>query len=88
MLRTEHIIPAVCGDSVPRGIWRDDLPIVAAIHGENVKVNCGETTHLQDYLCIACKQYLKNQAQLDFHTESGVHLIARVCLVHGAEEPA
>jgi hypothetical protein len=87
MLRTEHIIPSVVGDPVPRGIWREDLPIVAAIHGEFVKVNCGEEMHLQDYLCVSCKQYLKNQTQLELHTETGVHLIARVCLVHGAEEP-
>lgn len=87
MFRTEHIIPAVVADAVPRGIWRDDLPIVAAINGEFVKVNCGEELHLQDFLCITCKQYLKNQTQLELHTENGVHLIARVCLVHGAEEP-
>lgn len=87
MIRTDRVIPAVAGDHVPRGIWRDDIPIIlAAENGEYVKPACGEPDH--DYLCITCKYYLKNGANLEMHTESGVHIIARVCLVHGAEEPA
>jgi hypothetical protein len=82
------VIPAVAGDYVPRGIWRDDVPVIIAHqNAEHVKVHCGEALALQDYLCISCKQYLKNQTQLELHTETGKHLIARVCLIHGAEEP-
>lgn len=80
------MIPAVAGDFVPRGIWRDDMPvIVAAKNEEYVKPRCTEET--LDYLCISCKTYLKNGTQLQFHIEQGVHVVARVCLLHGAEEP-
>jgi hypothetical protein len=86
MIRTDRVIPAVAGDAVPRGIWRDDIPIILASKNEEcVKVRCAEPDH--DFLCITCKYYLKNAANMEMHTESGVHVIARVCLLHGAEEP-
>lgn len=84
--RLDRVIPAVAGDFVPRGIWRDDMPVVVAHKNEEyVKPKCDEES--VDFICISCKHYLKNIAQLDFHTENGRHLIARVCLLHGAEEP-
>jgi hypothetical protein len=88
VIRTDRVIPAVAGDLVPRGIWREDIPVImAAENGEFVKPRCADPLETQDYLCITCKYYLKNEANMEMHTETGVHVIARVCLLHGAEEP-
>lgn len=78
-LPSERITPAREGDRIPvQALLRDQH------QGAFVKARCDADAGA--FICLPCAQYLANQYQLELHTETGAHAIARVCSQHGAEE--
>lgn len=61
------------------------VPAALADYGATVRERCGSPARA--WLCLSCSQLLANDAQREFHTETGAHMLARVCLTHGAEAP-
>lgn len=75
-------LPAVAGDKVPARVQG----ATGIVIGDVVLPRCREHAG-RAWLCISCGQYLVNEAQRDFHCETGAHVLARVCMKHGAEAP-
>lgn len=98
-LPSERIRAAVAGDRVAAGDWyepvtrlqRTNLEVRRVVTGARQKdehfiaARCPATSP-GSYVCTLCRVYLANVTQLNFHTEQGEHVIARVCSLHGAEE--
>lgn len=79
----------------PRSLWRRDT-IIPAIDGDyltstelrakhstdHVRADCGSPAVA--FFCLSCRTRLANPYQLELHTDSGRHVIAKLC-GHGAE---
>ena len=61
------------------------VPTLLADYGAIVGRRCKAAARA--WLCLSCSQYLANDTQRQFHTETGAHMLARVCPQHGAEAP-
>lgn len=78
------IITAVPGDVVPARIRTETLAMTVTLaRAYYVAECCGEPSRF--FLCLSCARYLANRCQLEQHTETGVHVVARLCPEHGAE---
>lgn len=77
------VLSAVAGDLVPARIRRTEAMTVTLAHAYHVHECCGEPSRW--WLCLSCAQYLANRYQLEAHTETGSHVVARICPEHGAE---
>ena len=81
--RTERRrLPAVAGDVVPTRVKGATGVVLGDVVLERCRARAGRA-----WLCLSCGQYLVNETQLDFHCETGAHVLARVCMKHGAEAP-
>jgi hypothetical protein len=76
------VLSAVAGDLVPARIRTEAMTVTLA-RAYHVHECCGEPSRW--WLCLSCAQYLANRFQLDAHTETGTHVVARICPEHGAE---
>lgn len=80
--RPREVLSAVPGDVVPARIRTEGVTVTLA-RAYHVHEACGEPSRF--YLCLSCARYLANALQLEFHCETGAHVIARICPEHGAE---
>lgn len=74
--------PAVAGDVVPAAVRGATGIVLGAVVVARCRARAGRA-----WLCLSCSQYLVNETQRDFHCETGAHVLARVCMQHGAEAP-
>ena len=76
------VLSAVPGDVVPARIRTEAVTVVLA-RAYHVRECCGDASRF--FICLSCARYLANRCQLEQHTETGVHVVARLCPEHGAE---
>jgi len=50
-----------------------------------VKEKCNQ--NVGNWVCISCKKVLRNNFDKEVHTETGIHILAWNCHIHGLEEP-
>lgn len=73
----DTIIPAVDGDYLTSTELRDRHRV------EHVRADCGSAAAA--FFCLSCRLPLANGYQLELHTSTGRHVIAKLCAGHGAE---
>lgn len=88
MTPTLTVTPAIIGDAVPSHLFR----VFEAARGSvprpshAVLPRCDQPEG-RGFFCLSCREFLANVGQLEMHTESGAHVIAHACHIHGAEAP-
>lgn len=74
--------PAIAGDVIPARVKGGTGVVLGDVVQPRCRARVGRA-----WLCLSCGQYLVNETQRDFHCEAGAHVLARVCMQHGAEVP-
>lgn len=74
--------PAIAGDAIPARVKGATGIVLGDVVLERCRSRAGRA-----WLCLSCGQYLVNETQREFHCETGAHVLARVCMKHGAEAP-